>query len=100
MGVHNAKGPALVSWNRESKSPLSTAPWHAKWQANSDIDLIVLGSLPFGEIVSALAATQRMLAREINRTVFPVPESQSKLEAGNHFFAQRDEGKEALHTRN
>ncbi len=41
---------------------------------------------PFSEIVSALASVQRMLAREITVTVFPVAEFQSKLRAGNHFL--------------
>ena len=55
-------------------------------RANSDVDLMVLGNATFSEVVSALGPAQRMLAREINPTVFPVPEFRSKLAAGNHFL--------------
>lgn len=57
-----------------------------KERANSDVDLMVLGNAPFSEVVSALGPAQRMLAREINPTVFPVSEFRSKLAAGNHFL--------------
>lgn len=53
---------------------------------NSDVDLMVLGNIGFTDLVSALGPAQRTLAREINPTVFPVPEFRSKLAAGNHFL--------------
>jgi predicted nucleotidyltransferase len=55
-------------------------------RANSDVDLMVLGNAPFGEIVSALGPAQRTLGREINPTVFAVDEFRSKLDSGNHFL--------------
>jgi uncharacterized protein len=55
-------------------------------RANSDIDLMVVGSASFSEVVSALGPAQRTLGREINPTVFPVSEFRSKLAAGNHFL--------------
>jgi predicted nucleotidyltransferase len=55
-------------------------------RANSDIDLLVVGSASFGEVVSALGRAQRELGREINPTVFPVSEFRSKMAAGNHFL--------------
>ena len=55
-------------------------------QPNSDVDLMVLGSASFGEVVSALGPAQRLLGREINPAVFPVSEFRSKLKAGNHFL--------------
>ena len=55
-------------------------------RANSDVDLMVLGSVPFGDVVPALAPAQRMLGREINPTVFAVDEFRSKLASGNHFL--------------
>jgi hypothetical protein len=47
---------------------------------------MVLGSVPFGDLVSALRPAQKALDREINPTVFPVSEFRSKLAAGNHFL--------------
>ncbi len=55
-------------------------------RANSDVDLMVLGNAPFGEVVSALGPAQKALGREINPTVFSVSEFRSKLAAGNHFL--------------
>jgi uncharacterized protein len=55
-------------------------------RANSDVDLMVLGDAPFGEVVSALGPAQKTLGREINPTVFAVDEFRSKLESANHFL--------------
>ena len=51
----------------------------------SDVDVMVVGELTFGEIVSALGAAQETLAREINPTVYSPAEFRSKLKAGHHF---------------
>jgi DNA-binding transcriptional ArsR family regulator len=55
-------------------------------RANSDVDLMVLSSVPFGDLVPALAPAQETLGREINPTVFAVDEFRSKLASGNHFL--------------
>jgi predicted nucleotidyltransferase len=55
-------------------------------RADSDVDLMVVGSASFGEVVSALGRAQSELGREINPTVFPVSEFRSKMAAGNHFL--------------
>jgi hypothetical protein len=55
-------------------------------RANRHIDLMILGSAPFGEVVSVLGPAQKTLAREINPTVFAVDEFRSKLASGNHFL--------------
>lgn len=52
----------------------------------SDVDLLVVGNVTFAEIVSALGPTQEMLGREVNPTVYPPSEFQSKLLAGHHFL--------------
>jgi len=54
-------------------------------KAGSDIDLFVVGSVRFGEIVDALADAQTRLAREINPTVYDVAEFQSRLAKKEHF---------------
>lgn len=55
-------------------------------RANSDVDLMVVGNAPFGEVVSALGPAQRTLGREINPNVFAEDEFRSKLASGNHFL--------------
>ena len=43
-------------------------------EAHSDVDLMVLGSVPFAEVVKALHPAQATLGREINPTVMSVAE--------------------------
>lgn len=45
----------------------------------SDVDLMVIGKVDFGTVVSKLADAQKALNREINPTVYSVKEFQSKL---------------------
>ncbi len=55
-------------------------------RADSDIDLMVVGEVPFAEIVAAISSAQERLGREINPTVYPLAEFQSKVKAKNHFL--------------
>ena len=55
-------------------------------KADSDVDVMIIGSTSFGDVVSALAPAQKAIGREINPTIFPLSEFRSKLEAGNHFL--------------
>ena len=55
-------------------------------QAGSDVDLMVIGSASFSEIVAALGPAQKTLGREVNPTAFPVSEFRSRLTEGNHFL--------------
>jgi DNA-binding transcriptional ArsR family regulator len=56
--------------------------------AGSDVDLIVIGSVDFGTIVTALYSTQQQLGREINPKVFSVHEWKSKTEQQSSFTAE------------
>ena len=56
--------------------------------ANSDVDLMVIGSAGFGEIVASLQRAQKMLGREVNPTVYTKAEFQEKLRRGNHFLTR------------
>jgi hypothetical protein len=87
VGTHGALRSALAPLGAEIQIAFvygSVA--QQKEQADSDVDLMILGDAPFSEIVSALGPAQKMLDREINPTVFPVSEFQTKLAAGNHFL--------------
>lgn len=59
---------------------------HGEEQKGSDVDLLVVGEVTFGEVVSVIHGAQSTLNREINPTVYPPREFQSKLEAGHHFL--------------
>ncbi len=51
----------------------------------SDIDLLVVGSTSFSEVVKALRRAQETLGREINPTVYPAEEFRSRI-AEEHYF--------------
>ncbi|MBI4304111.1 MAG: nucleotidyltransferase domain-containing protein [Chloroflexi bacterium] len=53
----------------------------------SDIDLLVVGSVSFSEVVKALRDAQETLGREINPTVYPIDEFRSRI-AEQHYFIQ------------
>lgn len=87
VGIHDVIRSSLASLGTEIRIAFvygSVA--RQRERANSDVDLMVLGNAPFGEIVSALGPAQRALGREINPTVFAVDEFRSKLASGNHFL--------------
>ncbi|WP_324664276.1 nucleotidyltransferase domain-containing protein [Dehalococcoides mccartyi] len=52
---------------------------------HSDIDLLVVGSASFAEVVKALHDAQEKLGREINPTVYPIEEFRSRI-AEEHYF--------------
>ena len=63
----------------------SVARFHQR--SASDVDLLVIGDVSFGDVVSALATAQKPLGREINPTVYSPAEFRSKLRAHHHFLS-------------
>lgn len=53
---------------------------------DSDIDVLVVGEVSFGDVVSALGPTQEKLNREVNPSVYPKAELCRKLRTGHHFL--------------
>jgi predicted nucleotidyltransferase len=51
----------------------------------SDIDLIVVGRIPFGDVVSLLSPAEEKLGREITPIVYPVAEFKKKVKEDHHF---------------
>jgi len=51
----------------------------------SDIDLMVIGRITFGEVVSLLKPAEEMVGREINPVVYPVAEFKKKVKSDHHF---------------
>ena len=52
----------------------------------SDVDVMVVGSVGFDEVVAALNPAQQTLGREINPTVYAPEEFRHKLAEGSHFL--------------
>ncbi len=56
-------------------------------QAGSDVDVLVVGSVPFVEVVKVLYPAQTMLQREINPVVYAADEFRRKLAGGDVFLS-------------
>ena len=54
--------------------------------AKSDIDVLIIGDIASAEIASALSPLQKYFGRELNWTIYPTGEFNSKLTEGNHFL--------------
>lgn len=58
----------------------------------SDIDLMVVGSVTFGDVVSLIGPAEGKLGREITPVVYPVAEFKKKVKGDNHFIKTVLEG--------
>jgi DNA-binding transcriptional ArsR family regulator len=56
-------------------------------RSESDIDLIVVGDVPSGDVVFALRPVRDRLGREVNFTRYTSREFASKLAGGHHFLS-------------
>ncbi len=54
--------------------------------SSSDIDLMVIGSLPFRELVSILGPVEKHMQRPVNPTLYSIDEFRAKLGAKNNFL--------------
>jgi predicted nucleotidyltransferase len=52
----------------------------------SDIDLMVVGRISFGDVVSLLGPAEEKLAREMNPVVYPIAEFKQKVKDDHHFI--------------
>jgi predicted nucleotidyltransferase len=51
----------------------------------SDIDLMIVGKISFGDVVSLLSPAEEKLGREVNPVVYPVAEFKKKVKEDHHF---------------
>jgi len=51
----------------------------------SDIDVLVVGAISFGDAVSLLSSSEEKLGREINSVVYPLAEFKQKVRDDHHF---------------
>jgi predicted nucleotidyltransferase len=52
---------------------------------NSDIDVMVIGSISFGDVVSLISPAEEKLGREVNPVVYPLSEFKQKVKSDHHF---------------
>jgi len=51
----------------------------------SDMDLMVVGKISFGDVVSLLTPAEQKLGREVNPVVYPIAEFKKKVKEDHHF---------------
>lgn len=56
--------------------------------AGSDVDVMVIGPVPFREVAEALYGAQERLGREVNPSVFAAAEWKQRLQRGEHLVTQ------------
>jgi predicted nucleotidyltransferase len=54
---------------------------------SSDVDVLIIGDLPFHEAVAALQVAQTTIGREVNPSVYSALEFAQKLRSGHHFVS-------------
>ena len=58
----------------------------------SDMDVMVVGTISFGDIVSLLSPAEEKLGREVNAVVYPVAEFKQKVKEDHYFVKTVLEG--------
>jgi uncharacterized protein len=58
----------------------------------SDIDVMIIGDISFGDVVDLFSSAEKTLHREINSVVYPVEEFQQKVKSDAHFVKTVLEG--------
>ena len=53
--------------------------------AQSDVDVMVVGTVSFAQVVAALTPTEEVLGREVNPSVYSAQEFRSRAAHGDHF---------------
>jgi predicted nucleotidyltransferase len=91
-----AKTVGLVDILRESLTPLADrmraafvfgSAARGELHASSDVDLLVVGDVSFGEVITAIQGAEKRLRRDVNPTVFSEDEFQAKVLAQHHFVS-------------
>ena len=87
VGVAGVLTRALALFeNRVEAAFLFGSLTKGSFDSRSDIDVMVIGDVSFGETVAALTSAQEELMREINPVVFPSDEFRQKVARGDHFL--------------
>lgn len=65
-------------------------------RADSDVDLMIVGTVRGRDVAKALSGLNQELGRQINYSVFPRAEVGERLAGGDHFWSRLVEGEKVL----
>jgi predicted nucleotidyltransferase len=90
-----AKSAGLVDILREAPMPLAGrmraafvfgSAARGELHASSDIDLLVVGEVSFGDVIAPVQEAEKRLGRDVNPTVYSADEFRAKVLAKQHFL--------------
>jgi uncharacterized protein len=94
VGVADVLRSALKPSEKKIKSAIIFGSFASQTETNSsDVDVMIIGEISFGEVVSLISPAQEQLRREINPVVYPIQEFQDKVKSDHHFVNTVIEGK-------
>ncbi len=96
-GVADILRSALKPSEKKIKSAFIFGSFATQTETSlSDIDVMIIGDISFGEAVSLISPAQEQLRRQINPVVYPVEEFQDRVKSDHHFVNTVLEGKKVF----
>ena len=93
VGVADILKEALSPLSKKIKAAFMFGSFVQGTERNdSDVDIMIIGDTTFAEVTSALSDAQTKLSREVNPTVYPVKEIQTKIAQNHNFVRNVTEG--------
>lgn len=91
-----AKTAGLADVVRQALTPVAGLRWAAIYgsfaraaaDANSDVDLLVVGEVGFGDLSAAVLPAEQRLGRAVNVTLYSPGEFRQAVSGGDHFLAR------------
>ena len=88
-GLVDVLAEALISVSHEiSLAFIFGSVARGEQNTNSDVDVMLIGSISFGDAVHALYSTQATLQRELNPVVYSVEEFRRRVENNDSFIKE------------
>ena len=88
-GLVDVLAEALISVSHEiSLAFIFGSVARGEQNTNSDVDVMLIGSISFGDAVQALYSTQAILQRELNPVVYSVEEFKRRLKSNDSFIKE------------
>jgi len=86
-GVGDALRSALSPLERDIKVAfIYGSIARGEQKQRSDVDLLIVGSVPFSEVAANLEHGQKVIGREVNPTVYSTAEFRARMRETNHFL--------------
>jgi predicted nucleotidyltransferase len=97
VGVFQLLGTALVPLaDRISQAFVYGSLASGNENAQSDVDLIIVGEVSLDEVLARLALIEQRIGRPLNPTLYSVSDFKTKIDSGNHFLRSVMQGRKVF----